>query len=196
METPKLFATILSKPEIVNYLIEYYDFELIEPNSDTEKFHFKVDEQVAIIAQDVSGGIFSLIGSGEVEKRPVLYIDSEGKAGKVGKSFNGFISLMLACPYWRDLLKFSGNGQMTEMMKTQPFLESEIVEDYLGLVDIKDKVMTELLIEELSHPVDTLYESMISQPQISVFSLEGDKYDSLFNSFVVTNHPQWKNKIK
>lgn len=85
---------------------------------------------------------------------------------------------------------------MTEMMKAQPFLESEIVEDYLGLVDIKDKVMTELLIEELSHPVDTLYESMISQPQISVFSLEGDKYDSLFNSFVVTDHPQWKNKIK
>ncbi|MGG5832932.1 hypothetical protein ACQ4LK_22790, partial [Bacillus pumilus] len=68
----------------------------IEPNSNTEKFHFKVDEQAAIIAQDVSGGIFSLIGSGEVEKRPVLYIDSEGKAGKVGKSFNGFISLMLA----------------------------------------------------------------------------------------------------
>ncbi|WP_305960308.1 hypothetical protein [Bacillus safensis] len=63
-------------------------------------------------------------------------------------------------------------------------------------MDIKDKVITQFLIEELSHPVDTLYESMTSQPQISVFSLEGDQYDSLFNSFVVTDHPQCKNKMK
>lgn len=196
METPKLFTTILSKPEIVDILIEYYDFEVIEPNSDTEEFYFKVDEKVTIIAQDASGGIFALIGSGEVENLPVIYIDSEGQAGKVGKSFNSFISIMLACPYWRDLLKFSGNGQITEMMKAQPFLEAEIVEDYPGIEGVKDIVISQLLIEELSHPAEALYESMISKPQISVFSLEGDIYDSLFNSFVVTDNPQWKSKIK
>ncbi|MGX6444149.1 hypothetical protein ACWM35_13110 [Neobacillus sp. K501] len=191
-----MFTTILSKPEIVDNLIEYYDFEVIEPNSDTEEFYFKIDEKATILAQDASGGIFVLIGSGEVEKLPVIYIDSEGQAGKVGKSFNGFISIMLACPYWRDLLKFSGNGQISEMMKAQPFLEAEMVEDYPGIADIKGKVISQLLIEELFHTVETLYESMISQPQISVYSLEGDKYDSLFNSFVVADNPQWKNKIK
>jgi hypothetical protein len=81
------------------------------------------------------------------------------------------------------------------MMKAQPFLEAEIIEDFPGIEDIKDKVISQLLVEEISHPIETLYDSMISQPQISVFSLEGDKYDSLFNSFVVTDNPQWKNKI-
>jgi hypothetical protein len=61
LETPKLFTTILSKPEIVDNLIEYYDFEVIEPNSDTEELYFKVDAKATIIAQDASGGIFALI---------------------------------------------------------------------------------------------------------------------------------------
>jgi hypothetical protein len=103
LETPKLFASILDKPEIVDFLIEYYDFEVIESISNTEEFYFKVEEKAKIVAQDASGGIFALIGESELEKLPVIYVSFKGQAGKIAKSFNDFLSIMLACPYWRDL---------------------------------------------------------------------------------------------
>ncbi|MNI66635.1 hypothetical protein D3C73_1222180 [compost metagenome] len=96
---------------------------------------------------------------------------------------------MITCPYWRNLLKFSGNGQLSEMLKSQPFLEDEILKDLPEIESVKNKVFSMLSMRGISKPVETLYESMDSKPYVHVSYLEGEKFDSLFNKFVVTDNP-------
>jgi hypothetical protein len=54
----------------------------------------------------------------------VLYVSSEGAAGIVAADFDEFIKLIVACPYWRDILKFSGNGKLEEMRRAAAALEA------------------------------------------------------------------------
>ncbi|PAE35452.1 hypothetical protein [Bacillus sp. 7884-1] len=196
METQNLYKKIVANAELLDILSEYFDFEVIEANSNTKDYFFTVDDKATIIAQDASGGFFALIGKGEPENLPVIYISSEGQAGKVGKNLEEFISVMVTCPYWIDLLKFSGNGQVSEMKKALPLLKDETLEDFPEMETFKGKIISELSIYSISNPVETLFESMVSEPHISIFSLEGDKFDSLFNSFVVMDNPLWRNKTQ
>ncbi|UKS26613.1 hypothetical protein LOZ80_34720 [Paenibacillus sp. HWE-109] len=196
MGTKSIYHKIVSNTELINFLSEYYDFEIVEANSNTKDYFFEVDDKATIIAQDASGGAFALYGYGDEEDLPVIFISSEGQAGKVGKNFEEFLGIMISCPYWRDLLKFSGNGQLTEMLKSQFFLEDEVLEDFPEIENVKNKVISLLSINELSKPVETLYESMVSEPYVLVLSLEGENFDSLFNTFLVTDNPLWKNKMQ
>ncbi|MFP3125681.1 hypothetical protein OH784_23650 [Ectobacillus funiculus] len=196
MKNNSLYQKVIGSIEIKNILSECCDFEIVETSSDTKDYFFEVDDKATVIAQDASGGVFALYEADKDVDLPVIYISSEGEAGKVGRSFREFLEIMITCPYWMDLLKFSGNGQVLEMLKSQVFLEAEILEDFPEFVSVKDKLISLLDISELSNPVETLYESMISEPRIVVTSLEGGKFDSLFNSFVVEDNPLWKNKIQ
>jgi len=102
---------------------------------------------------------------------------------------------MITCPFWSDLLKFSGNGQVSEMKKAFLLLNDELLEDFPEIESVKEKIISTVTFHKISNPVETLFHAMISEPNFTVFSLEGDKFDSLFNSFVVTDNPLWKNKI-
>ncbi|CAG7659006.1 hypothetical protein ACFQI7_36565 [Paenibacillus allorhizosphaerae] len=196
MITNILFQKINDSIEVKNILLEYYDFKIVDASSHTEDYFFEVYDKATVIAQDASGGVFTLYGSGEEMDLPIVFISSEGEAGKVGRNFEEFLGIMIACPYWRDILKFSGNGQLLEMYKSQPFLEAEILEDFPGIVNAKKKLISMLDICEVPKPVETLYESMTSEPHIVIKSLEGEKFDSLFNSFVANDNPLWKNKFQ
>jgi hypothetical protein len=190
-----LFQKINDSIDVKNILLEYYDFETVDASSRTEDYFFDVDDEVTVIAQDASGGVFTFYGSGEDMDLPIVFISSEGEAGKVGRNFEEFLGIMIACPYWRDILKFSGNGQLVEMFKSQPFLEAEILEDFPGIINAKKKLISMLDIIEVPKPVETLYEAMTSEPHIVIKSLEGEKFDSLFNRFVANENSLWKNKF-
>ena len=196
MGSKSMYHKIVSNTELIGILSEYYDFEIVEANSNTNDYFFVVDDKATIIAQNASGGVFALYGDGDEEDLPVIFISSEGQAGKVGKNIEEFLGIMITCPYWRDLLKFSGNGQLSEMLKSQPFLEDEILKDLPEIESVKNKVFSMLSMCGISKPVETLYESMDSKPYVHVSYLEGEKFDSLFNKFVVTDNPLWKNKIQ
>jgi hypothetical protein len=68
---------------------------------------FSVDglDDVTQVGSEGSGGTFVLLSPG-----PVLYVSSEGRAGIIAATFEEFIQLIVACPYWLDILKFSGGG--------------------------------------------------------------------------------------
>lgn len=196
MITNNLYKRIVRNTELVDIFAEYYNFEIVEPTTNSYDYHFKANEEVTIIAQDASGGTFALFGSGDDETLPVVYISSEGQAGIVGKNFEQFIKIMIECPYWIDLLKFSGNGQLHEMLKVRPFLIDDTLEDFPEIMSVKEKVLSILSLKEIVNPVESLYESMISKHDVGISSLENEKFESLFNSFVATDNPLWKRKIQ
>src|SRR5690349_24052824 len=62
------------------------------------------------IGSDGSGGALVLLPS-----QTVLYVSSEGRAGIIADSFEAFVQLVVARPYWLDILKFSAGGDLQEM---------------------------------------------------------------------------------
>ena len=61
------------------------------------------------IGSDGCGGTFVLLPS-----RNVLYVSSEGRAGIIAGTFEAFIQLFVAHPYWLDILKFSAGGEFED----------------------------------------------------------------------------------
>ncbi|MBO9128525.1 hypothetical protein [Bacillus sp. 165] len=195
MKTQNLYKKIMENIELHEILSEYFDFELGDFSLNTKNYFFKVDNSAKVIAQDATGGVFALIGEGETKDLPVIFINSEGQVGKVGHNFEEFFSLMITCPFWRDLLKFSGNGQVIEMKKAFPLLKDELIEDFPEIETVRKKILSELNLNLITNPIETLYESMSSQCNFNVYTLENEKVDSLFSSYVVTDNPLWKNKL-
>ncbi|MFC4323240.1 hypothetical protein [Litchfieldia salsa] len=191
-----LFKKMIDNSKVTEVLSDYFDFELLGvSNYNTKSYYFKVEDTAKVIAQDAAGGTFALVGNGDEDSLPIIYISSEGRAWKVGRNIREFISLMVSCPNWKDLLKFSGNGQISEMVKALPFLKDEILEDFPDIEDVKETVKTELSIDLILDPATALYMTMISEPKITISSNDGDELESLFHSFTVMDNPLWRNKI-
>ncbi|PGM54927.1 hypothetical protein [Bacillus sp. AFS053548] len=196
MDTQNLYKKIIANVELFDILSDYFDFELVEPNLNTKDYFFRIDDPATVIAQDATGGVFALIGKAKTDYLPVIFISSEGQVGKVGNNFVEFFSIMISCPYWRDLLKFSGNGQFSEMKKAYPLLKDELLEDFPEIETVMRKVTSELSLNLITNPVEALYEAMTSQTNFIVYSLEGEEFESLFNSHIVTDNPLWKKKLQ
>ncbi|MGV8981147.1 hypothetical protein [Clostridium sp.] len=192
IEMPDLYKAILGNKEIENIFEWTFDFKLISPSTDTSQYSFKTEQQVVCIAGDASGGIFALWGDGEVDEKAVIYVSSEGQAGKIASNFQCLISLIVFYPFWRDILKFSGEGQISEMEKALHLLIKEYLKEIPELEKLKTHIGSSLSICETDDAVKRLYYAVTAQPNIIVTSSEGDVYQSLFNSFVVSDNPLWR----
>ncbi len=203
MELPLMYKKIKKSDDLQNYFDLLYDFTLIPPTEDSLKRGFKTEESVVCFGTDACGGTYALVGAGDVEKRPVAFISSEGQAGVIAKNFEGFVSLLVAIPFWVDVLKFSGGGKISEMEKAYNKLEKETVQDMNELLEDDDdprryKAVQALLIKNLelksiAKPVETFYEAVGSKPELKVYAKKDNRlYDSLFSPFTVQNNPLWK----
>jgi hypothetical protein len=54
-------------------------------------------------------------GTGDREQLPILYVTSEGQAGTIAPHLTALLGTFVGAPYWQDLLKFSGGGDLGEM---------------------------------------------------------------------------------
>jgi hypothetical protein len=95
-------------------------------------------------------------------------------------------------PFWKDILKFSGGGQTSEMEKVLPLLTKEYLKEIPELEELKTLISSLLSISKINDPVRMLYYAVTSHPNIIVTSSEGDVFQSLFNSFVVSDNPLWR----
>ena len=77
-------------------------------------------EQLQQIGSDAAGGAFVLLPPAQ----RVLYVSSEGQAGIIAADFEEFIQLIVACPCWHDILKYSANGNLHQMRAAAAALEA------------------------------------------------------------------------
>jgi len=92
--------------EVINCLGNYLDFELLNIDKGTDWITLSPNYSTEVIAGAGSGGVYVAYGEGEIEKRPILFISSEGQAGKLGNDLSEFVAMIIEIPYWFDLLKF------------------------------------------------------------------------------------------
>jgi hypothetical protein len=149
---------------------------------------FTVDgvESPRHIGSDSSGSAFVLLPS-----QNVLYVSSEGRAGIIAESFEAFIQLVVALPYWRDILKFSGGGDLAEMRRAADALEATL--DGKGEVnDAREDIRSALALPETDEPIGALYEAVAASDAI-VRATDGSPFTTLFNRFSIDSNPTLSN---
>ena len=112
----------------------------------------------------------------------VLYVTSEGAAGILADDLDEFIRLLVACPNWQDILKFSAGGNLDEMRRAADFFAAARAEDE-ELQEARALLKSQLGLSEPSDPVGALHRAASSE--VIVRGPHGPPYGTLFNSFVL-----------
>jgi hypothetical protein len=148
---------------------------------------FTIDgvDRIRLIGSDDSGGAFVLLPSSHV-----LYASSAGRAGIIAADFEGFIRLIVARPYWRDILKFSAGGDIEEMRRAAEVLEATLVDE--DDVNEARVVCAELDLHEADDTVGALYDAVAASDAI-VRASDGSPFTTLFNRFGIKDHPMVRN---
>jgi hypothetical protein len=138
------------------------------------------------IGSDGSGGAFVLLPS-----RNVLYVSSEGRAGIIAESFEAFVQLVVARPYWLDILKFSAGGDLQEMRRAADALEATL-DDEDDINEVREEIRGRLDLPEPDDPVGALYDAVAASDAI-VRATDGSPFTTLFNRFSIDNNPMLRN---
>lgn len=204
MAMPLCMTRIQKSHDLQNDLELLYDFALMKPTEETSKQGFNVNVPALCIGRDACGGVFALVGEGDEATRRVAYISSEGQAGIVAETFDAFMSLVVTMPFWLDVLKFSGGGNVDEMEKACKLLSRDVVEDMDDMLEdddderdyrtVQKQMMKRLEVKEMTDPVRYLHRCVASGNDVEFSSSkDGTPYEFLFNRFVTTDNPMWKN---
>lgn len=138
------------------------------------------------IGSDGSGGAFMLLPA-----QNVLYVSPDGRAGIIAESFEAFIQLVVARPYWLDILKFSAGGDLQEMQRAADALEATL-DDEDDVNEAREEIRTQLDLSEADDPVGALYEAVAASDAI-VRATDGSPFTTLFNRFSIDNNPMLRN---
>jgi len=138
------------------------------------------------IGTDGSGGALVLLPSLDV-----LYVSSEGRAGIIAGTFEAFVQLVVARPYWLDILKFSGGGDLQEMRRAAEALEATL-DDEDEINETREEIRKSLDLSETDDPIGALYEAIAASDAI-VRATDGSPFTTLFNRFSIDSNPMLRN---
>ena len=167
--------------DIRSILGEHFDFSLDESLENSLEFITKPPVDFRIIAWEGAGGLFAQIdNTGEI-----LFVDSEGAGGILADSFHQFLQLLVTHPYWRDLLKFSGGGNLDEMRRCVPWAASEFLEFEPEIGSYIQRVCNRIGVATSDHAIENLHHCVSqSTSRFELIGLDGTPFDTLFNEFV------------
>ncbi|MFT4118611.1 hypothetical protein [Bradyrhizobium sp.] len=149
-----------------------------------EELWFRIDgiDDPQQIGGDGSGGTFVLLPA-----QTILYVSSGGRAGVIADSFEAFIQLVIACPYWLDILEFSVGGDLAEMRRAAAALEATLDnEDEIN--EAREEIRLALELSEPDDPVGALYDAVATSATI-VRATDGSPFTTLFNRFSIDKNP-------
>lgn len=151
-----------------------------------EELWFTIDgvDSPRQIGSDGSGGAFVLLPS-----QNVLYVSSEGRAGIIAADFEAFVQLVIARPYWLDILKFSAGGDLAEMRRAAGALEATLEDD---VNEAREEIRGGLDLPETDDPVGALYEAVAASDAV-VRATDGSPFTTLFNRFSIDSNPMLRN---
>jgi hypothetical protein len=136
----------------------------------------------SVIARDGTDGLFIVTPSSS----RVIYASSEGQAGVVADDLVSFMTLIVTCPYWQDVLKYSRNGNLDEMRRAMPFLESSWVGGEEEFAEAREFLISELGMSAPADLVGTLHRA-VSTPIDLRF--HGQPAMPLFGRFTIDDNP-------
>jgi hypothetical protein len=189
MPEPELHEQLKQDRNIRKILRWPFDFDLSVSVRDADWFEAQPDAETTIIAREGSGGIFFLYGLDQ----KLMHVTSEGQAGVIARNLEEGLRLIVAYPYWRDLLKFSGGGKLREMNRVAPYLETELLKDQPEMEELRSILKQKLSLGDARDAIASLHKAVSTMGKgIRVTAPDGSEFEGLFNTFTVESNPSWK----
>lgn len=184
-------ADLRKSEQLIEDLAWPFDFDVPRAADDSSWIKLDPETPFVVVAGEGTGGVFLAYGHGETSTRPILHATSEGQAGRVASNLTEFLAILMEAPYWRDVLKFSGDGKLTEMRKTAVFMEREYADDFPDLSDVRSRIMKALPIPHIDDPIKTIHDS-VHRTDCTLVADDGWRYESLFNRFKSSDNRNWQ----
>ena len=185
-----ILADIKKSQSAMHDLALHFDFDLGRAARDYAWIKLAPQQAFSAVAGDSSGGVFLAYGDGEIERRPVLYVSSEGQAGRIASNLAELLAVMMAIPGWHDLLKFSGGGNLEEMRRTAGLLERDGPDDE-AVPAATQRIVAAFSLPAIADPVRLLHDC-VHASDCNVVADDGRPCESLFGHFKSSDNPFWK----
>jgi hypothetical protein len=172
--------------EVRDVLAFTFDFEVFERALGSEAYAtpspwlpaFVVPgASVSVVGREGTGGVYVCCEDGQ--KRCCLHIDTRGNAVCIGDDVQQAVALLVALPYWPELLAHCPSGELSALREIALRLEQEACEDVPALPAARQELQAFLALPELADPVLRLHELAVEQPPaVTVWSPHGWRYES------------------
>ena len=175
--------------EVINALAGSYDFDVKRRPTGPLYFNIFPAIDLSPLAGDAAGGVYAQLK----DRGDIFYVNSEGAGCIIAPNLESLILLFVCHPYWQDLLKFSGGGNLAEMRRTLPFAHSEYFLEAPEKLKVGHIIHKQLNLPQVADVVDALHASVTSSPErLTIVAPDGFKYESLFGRFTVEQHTGYK----
>lgn len=132
---------------------------------------------VSVVGRDGTGGVYVYCESGQ--QSCCLHIDTRGNVVCLGDDMQQVVALIVALPYWPELLAQCPSGELAALRELAPRLEQEACEDLPALPAARAELQEFLELPALADPVRRLHELAIDRaPPVTVWSPHGWRYES------------------
>jgi hypothetical protein len=129
------------------------------------------------VGRDATGGVYVFCEDGE--STCLLHIDTRGNAVCMGEDIQQALALVVALPYWPELLAQCPSGELSELRDRALLLEQEACDDLPALPAARQELQAFLELPPLEDPVLRLYELGVERPlPVTVWSPHGWRYES------------------
>lgn len=173
---------IAGNDELAEAIAELSEVELRPGDTSAPMCSVQGVNDLDVFAQDGGGGQFAVSRSSGL----VFYFSSEGAAGVVGKDFETFITIVVAMPFWRDVLKYSKNGNLDEMRRAAEALEDDWAEDE-DVAASRGDLLEWLKLNEDADVVADLHTAVRTSGPIA--DAWGNPSETLFGGFTIDDNP-------
>ncbi|MFC0007798.1 hypothetical protein [Micromonospora siamensis] len=188
----QLLARLRTTPATADALAGFFEFDVTR-DEPIEDVGVASGAALVPIAGDSTGGCYFLCGDGPCP--PVVFMTSEGQGGLIADSLPEVLALIVGLPYWQDCLKFSAGGDLDQMRTAAARLEHDLLQDDSQVRQPRRQVYRELGLSATSPQelVARLHEAVVrTEPDFVLLDPDGNAYASLFNTFRVSDNPDWR----
>jgi hypothetical protein len=165
-----------------------FDFEVLERPLDADAYttpsswlpSFTVPgAYAAVVGRDAMGGPYVTCEFSSSGARRCLHLDISGHVVVLGESLEEAVTILVALPYWRELLAQSPpSGAIEELRAQAVHLEREVFDDIPALPEARDYLQQLLGFPKLRDPLARLYELNTQTEPVVVLSPHGWRYES------------------
>lgn len=177
--------TLADDEPLAELFADLCEVELPVGEGEAPLFAVEGVSDLTVFARDGSGGQFVLsLSSGRI-----FLFGSEGSAGAIAENVAGFLALVVRMPYWRDVLHYSGGGQIEQMRRAAAALEDDFAYDDHGLM-ARETLIAALEIEQSGDIIAELHATSSSGARIR--DQWGSDAEPLFGRFVIEDNPMMR----
>ena len=132
---------------------------------------------VCVVGREGTGGVYICCERGQ--ERWCSHLDTRGNAVCIGDDVQHAVALLVALPYWPELLAQCPSGELSALRELAVRLEQEACEELPALPAARQDLQSFLELPELGDPVLALHELAVQQaPGVTVWSPHGWRYES------------------